>query len=503
MKFFNIDIRYKKSFSLSLLEKILLLINLLLPIALVTGPFLSDLIIVISSLIFIFFSIFEKKFFFYKNIHFYLFIFICTFFLFSSINSKDIIFSLESSLFYFRFGFFVLSLWYILLYYENFSYIMFYSLMITILILSIDAIIQFNYGYNIIGNRYDGHRLSGFFGEELKLGSYISRLLPIVIALFIVNFSKFSKKSIVIFLTTVFFSFVVVLLSGERVSTAYLLFIFFSILLISFKNLRLFIFISLSLIMFLLIFISNDKMFNSFMYRNVVSTIEQSNLINFNDLKENEVNKINEFEFKQGEVENNINLISNYANILLKNSKEYTFTNLYEKILNNEINVFTHSYHNIYKTALLISKDNLLIGIGPKLFRQECKKIKYYDNSVSPYKYAGNNSWDPSLYGCSTHPHNIHLQILTETGIFGLIFILFVFIIVFIRITYNLLLYYYNNNYLRSYKFFLYLAIFITLFPIQPTGSFFNNWNSIIFYLPVGFILKEIYYENVKNNLIK
>ena len=53
--------------------------------------------------------------------------------------------------------------------------------------------------------------------------------------------------------------------------------------------------------------------------------------------------------------------------------------------------------------------------------------------------------------------------------------------------------YYLNKNSNNLYKLFLYLALFITLFPFQPSGSFFNNWNSIIYYLPVGFILKEIY----------
>ena len=43
-----------------------------------------------------------------------------------------------------------------------------------------------------------------------------------------------------------------------------------------------------------------------------------------------------------------------------------------------------------------------LIGSGPKTFREECKNIKY-----------------SSLNGCSSHPHNILLQSLSETGIIG------------------------------------------------------------------------------------
>ena len=46
-------------------------------------------------------------------------------------------------------------------------------------------------------------------------------------------------------------------------------------------------------------------------------------------------------------------------------------------------------------------------------------------------------------------------------------------------------------------KFFLisdanlcfFAAIYINLWPIVPTGSFFNNWLSIIYFLPIGLIL--------------
>jgi hypothetical protein len=35
-------------------------------------------------------------------------------------------------------------------------------------------------------------------------------------------------------------------------------------------------------------------------------------------------------------------------------------------------------------------------------------------------------------------------------------------------------------------------AILITIWPLAPTGNFFNNWLSIIYYLPVGIFLWSI-----------
>ena len=44
----------------------------------------------------------------------------------------------------------------------------------------------------------------------------------------------------------------------------------------------------------------------------------------------------------------------------------------------------------------------------------------------------------------------------------------------------------------EHYKCFL-LSVFVNLWPIIPTGSFFNNWISICYFLSIGFLLGEIY----------
>ena len=35
-------------------------------------------------------------------------------------------------------------------------------------------------------------------------------------------------------------------------------------------------------------------------------------------------------------------------------------------------------------------------------------------------------------------------------------------------------------------------AIFINIWPIIPTGNFFNNWISIVYYLPLGFYFSNL-----------
>ena len=77
-----------------------------LPVAIVSGPFLSDLIISLLGLYFIYVAVKFKNFKFFKN---YFVILFCLFYLYillRSLFSYNILLSLESSLFYFRFLFF-------------------------------------------------------------------------------------------------------------------------------------------------------------------------------------------------------------------------------------------------------------------------------------------------------------------------------------------------------------------------------------------------------------
>jgi O-antigen ligase len=125
-----------------------------------------------------------------------------------------------------------------------------------------------------------------------------------------------------------------------------------------------------------------------------------------------------------------------------------------------------------YDTALKIIKNYPLTGIGLKNFYFECGDEKYINSSI-----PANN------VRCSTHPHQHHLEIFSEIGIFGYLLFLYIFI----NFLINNFSYIKNTQNPMPLVSYLYVSIF--LFAPIPTGSFFTSWGASIFWLNIGIIL--------------
>ena len=173
----------------------------LLPIALISGPFLSDLIISLCVIIFTFYCFYFKDFKFFDNIFFkYFFIFYLLCLLSSLFSEYKLVSSIKSFL-YLRFGIFAIAFYFVLSINEKIIKYLFISLFVSFVALILDGYFQYFTGYNITGMPMKGVRLASFFGDELIYGSYLVRLLPILMALFFLT--KFSKKNSLIL---IFFS---------------------------------------------------------------------------------------------------------------------------------------------------------------------------------------------------------------------------------------------------------------------------------------------------------
>ena len=135
--------------------------------------------------------------------------------------------------------------------------------------------------------------------------------------------------------------------------------------------------------------------------------------------------------------------------------------------VNGYKNYLMESQYGAHRDAAFkIFKENKFFGVGIKNFRNEVGKEKFK-----------NENYLKTETRISTHPHQIHYEILSETGIFGY----FCFSVFFI-----LSIFYSIKNYLKTknlYQLSGIIFVIISLLPILPTGSFLSTFTSSIFWL--------------------
>jgi len=158
----------------------------LIPLFLITGPFLSDLSVSLISILFLIYCLKRKNFSYFKHNYFYFFLIFWLYLLFNSIINNFNYDSLKISLFYFRYGVFVIAIVSLLEFDQKFIKFFFACIFICFTVLIIDGF----YEYFFIENDY---RVSSFFGSEKILGSYLSRIWPIFFGISIFVFKKKNK----------------------------------------------------------------------------------------------------------------------------------------------------------------------------------------------------------------------------------------------------------------------------------------------------------------------
>ena len=210
------------------------LLIILLPIVLITGPALPDIFLSVIALYFLVKSVIYKKWSYYKNS------IVIGFLLFSAYGIIRSLFyevpwlSLynEGSIFYFRYIFFALGVWYLLDHNPYLPKCLLYVSLICLSIVCLDGLYQYFLGTNILGNyKYSENRLTGFFGDEPIIGRYIAYLSIFTFALIYQNFQK-TKTMMIFSVAFLVMTEIIVFLSGER--AALLCIFLFSVLIVIF-----------------------------------------------------------------------------------------------------------------------------------------------------------------------------------------------------------------------------------------------------------------------------
>ena len=190
----------------------------LLPILLITGPFLPDLCVVLVCIFFFANIIREKNYSLLKSKFFVIFL---IFFIYLVLNSLIKYFdfdNLRSSLSYLRFGVFTVAVIYFIEKNNKILKWIFYSFLISFLILIIDGYNQYFYKVNLFSTPVDilSGRIRFLLNDDYILGSYLSRLYPIFLGL---TFIYLKMKKIIFFVSFLFVLIeTLIFLSGERVA---------------------------------------------------------------------------------------------------------------------------------------------------------------------------------------------------------------------------------------------------------------------------------------------
>ena len=301
------------------------------------------------------------------------------------------------------------------------------SFIVFFLFITIDTYFQAIFRFDIFGFEISSLRLTGPFKDEQIIGSFILKFM-----FFFLYFISLKKNKSYLEIYCPLFILLIIFLSGERIAILY------------------------GMIFFAIYFVTN--VYKKYNFKLYLIPIFLLLIVLFNTIKV----------IKDSDLKSQIKEIlttDNPSNIIYEpNNKLDYITYIYiKRFLNSTI--FDLKIHNSY-SALFMSgietwKLNKFFGVGMKNYRTECVNIKSNKNIE-----------------CSTHPHNLLSEILSELGLFGLI--LFIYFIL------NILRYLISNFVKENY--FIIFSILPALIPLI-NGSLFNSFNILIFAYQISLIL--------------
>jgi O-antigen ligase len=172
-----------------------------------------------------------------------------------------------------------------------------------------------------------------------------------------------------------------------------------------------------------------------------------------------------------------------YERMIIDTSKNLKIMQNYNDL--KSLKIYSDQHNSHFQSAYLMFKKgeikHKLFGRGVKSFRKHCFKKEFCDTEGSC---------------CSTHPHNIFFQALSETGIIGLILYFYFIFNVFTKVIAAFSQR--NNIKYNNASYYILLGIIINYIPFTTSGNFFGTILSSNF-----FILLIFYKHNKNNNLMQ
>lgn len=421
-------------------NKLFSILFILVPVFLITGPALPDIVITSCAIYFLIsFIVINKNYDFLKDKFFLISIFFWFTIIYISFFAYDKNKSFQDSIIFIRFLIIPIAAFFLFL--NNKKKIKFSITIIFICVcfVLVDTLFQYiNYdsenGFqnDLLGFIPEWYgRLTGPFGNELIPGAYLSKfgLLGYLFFFFIKKF-KYQNFIEVLYLSLLG---LVCFASGERMAIAtFFLALFFLLLFLKKKRKILLFSITLS-IFFIISSFKFHPFYNDYVIVNSTHYHQGLTIEKFYNCNNENLQKCSKI----------INLQPSFFEII-KNFK-------------------SSAYGEIFNVGLNMFLDNPLTGVGISNYQISCINISKYNKLMINYK-------------CASHPHNTYIQWLSEGGIITLAS----FIFYLTSILYFLI----KGKNQTIFKLISIATIIILFWPIMSTGSLIKNWNGVLtFYI--------------------
>ena len=133
-------------------------------------------------------------------------------------------------------------------------------------------------------------------------------------------------------------------------------------------------------------------------------------------------------------------------------------------------------YRKAMDPGFELFQNNPLTGVGVGSFQRHCNKLATPDYTLS----------------CHPHPHNYYIQMLAETGVFGLIFgVIFIGAMIWSCFAHG---WRYRANVVTATAWVVPFGLF---WPIASTADFFGQWNNIFLWTALAVALASV---NIKDD---
>ena len=137
-------------------------------------------------------------------------------------------------------------------------------------------------------------------------------------------------------------------------------------------------------------------------------------------------------------------------------------------------------YFKIYDSGFEVFKQNKLFGVGNKNYRIETCNQKETEKKEN--------------YICTTHPHQIYFEMLSEHGLFGTVLLFFIFYkLIFSKI----IKVFRNDNYIQIGSLIYLIFIFL---PLIPSGAFFSDHMLTLFIINLSIFYSSSKKLNIFNS---